>query len=123
MREMPREILHCAVTLIALRRFEDVKSLLRRTEPVARRILGESHELTLRMRWAYAVALGSARDSTPDDLREATATLEDAARIARRVLGGTHPITTSIECTLRDSRAALRARETPPRGGAYEDPV
>ena len=108
MREMPREILHCAVTLIALRRFEDVKSLLRRTEPVARRILGESHELTLRMRWAYAVALGSARDSTPDDLREATATLEDAERIARRVLGGAHPLTAAIEETLRDALSCPR---------------
>ena len=32
--------------------------------------------------------------------------------------GGTHPITTSIECTLRDSRAVLNARETPSPGDA-----
>ena len=56
--------------------------------------------------------------ATLDDLREAVATLEKTERIARRVLGGTHPITTSIECTLRDSRAVLHARETPSPGDA-----
>ena len=81
--------------------------------PVARRILGDSHDITLGMRREYAHTLYRDDGATLDDLREAVATLEKTERIARRVLGGTHPITTSIECTLRDSRAALRARETP----------
>ena len=46
-----------ATTLGDLKRFEETKTLLRQTLPVARRVLGESHELTLRMRWAYAIAL------------------------------------------------------------------
>jgi len=50
--------------------------------------------------------------ATLDDLREAIATLKDAERIARRVLGGAHPTTTGIEESLRNARAALRARET-----------
>ena len=53
------------------------------------------------------------RRATLDDLREAVATLEDTERIARRVMGGAHPITAGIEGTLREARAALRARETP----------
>ena len=56
--------------------------------------------------------------ATLDDLREAVATLEDAGRIARRVLGGAHPTTTVIEAALRHARAALRARETPPPSGS-----
>ena len=40
-------------------------------------------------------------------------TLDDAERIARRVLGGSYPLTTWIEDDLRNARAALRARETP----------
>ena len=52
--------------------------------------------------------------ATLDELREAVTTLEDAGRIAKRVLGGAHPLTTGIEKDLRDARAALRARETPP---------
>ena len=54
-------------------------------------------------------------EQTLDDLREAVTTLEDTERIARRVLGGAHPITVQIERDLRKARATLRARETPPR--------
>jgi len=59
------------------------------------------------MRWAYAQALYADTGGTLDDLREAVTTLEDATRIARRVLGGTHPTTTGIETSLRRARAAL----------------
>ena len=52
------------------------------------------------------------------ELREAVDTLEDTTRIARRVLGGAHPLTAGFEEDLRDARAALRARETPPSSGS-----
>jgi len=67
------------------------------------------------MRFNYAQALYDDPGATLDDLREAVTTLEDAERISRRVLGGAHPITFSIDRDLRIARAALRARETPPR--------
>ena len=51
--------------------------------------------------------------ATLDDLREAATTLEDAERIARRVLGGAHPITVDMEANLRLARAALGTNETP----------
>ena len=78
--------------------------------PVARRILGESEDTTLRMRTIYARVLYRG-DATLDDLREAVNTLEDVERTARRVLGGAHPFTTVIENTLRNARTTLRARE------------
>ena len=81
--------------------------------PVARRVLGESHELTLRMRWVYTMALCDDHGAILDDFHEAVTTLEDTERIARRVFGGAHPLTSAIERTLRNARAALRARETP----------
>jgi len=62
----------------------------------------------------YAQTLFEDSDATLDNLREAVTTLEVADRIARRVLGGAHPLTTGVERALRDARAALRARETPP---------
>ena len=62
----------------------------------------------------YAKALYLDNGATLEDLREAVSTLEDAARIARRVLGNAHPTTTRIKDDLQDARAALRARETPP---------
>ena len=96
-----------------MERFEEAKALLRKPMRVARRVLGENHHLTLRMRLAYARALHRADGATLDDLREAVTTLEDLERIARRVLGGAHPITEMIEDELRNARATLRARETP----------
>ena len=107
------EAANYASLLIELKRFEEAKTLLRKSIPVARRVLGESHELTLRMRWTYAIALYLNPGATLDNLREAVTTLEDLTRSARRVLGGAHPLTVDIEEELRDARAALRARETP----------
>ena len=49
---------------------------------------------------------------TLEELRESVETLEDTARIARRVLGNSNPMTKGIEGHLRVSRATLRARET-----------
>ena len=72
------------------------------------------------MRGIHAKSLYEDDRATLDELREAVTTLEDAGRIARRVLGGAHPTRRAIERALRDARAALRARETPssPSGSA-----
>ena len=105
--------LNYAATLAELKRFEEAKKLLRKSIPVVRRVLGESHDLTLRMRWGYAIALYSDADATLDDLSEAVTTLEDGERIVRRVFGGAHPEVSNMEASLREARAALRARETP----------
>ena len=99
--------------LVCLQRFEEAKSLMRKTGPVARRDLGEDHNTTFNSRMIYARALYEDTGSTLDDLREAVTTLEDAARIGRRVLGSAHPFTLALEEGLRESRAVLRARETP----------
>ena len=76
--------------------------------PVARRVLGESNELALQMRWNYARVLYRDPAATLDDLRKAVTMLEDAGRIARRVLGGAHPITVGLERALRLAQAAHR---------------
>ena len=80
--------------------------------PVARRVLGEGHELTLKMRMLYAGTIYYDANAALDDLREAVTTLEETERIARRVLGGAHPVLVDNERRLRMSRAALRVRET-----------
>ena len=84
--------------------------MLRKSIPVARRVLGESDELTLRMRWNYAEALYKTDGATLDNFREAVTTLEDTERTARRVLGGAHPTTEGIEDELQEARDALYAR-------------
>jgi len=100
-----------AGSLVHLKRFEEAKSLMRKMMPVARRVFGESHEVTLKMRCTYAIALYKDAGATLDDVREAVTTLEEMERIGRRVFGGSHPHTAEIEKELRYARAALRARE------------
>ena len=75
--------------------------------------MGESHELTLRMRLSYATSLYEDPAATLDDLREAVNTLDDTRRIAQRALGSAHPLTKWIEADLLDARAVLRAHDTP----------
>ena len=94
--------------LLDLRRFEEARSLFRKLIPVARRVLGESNKITLTMRKVYAKALYEDDGATLDDLREAVMTLEDTNRIARRVMGGAHPLAVAIE---RDLRAARQRQE------------
>ena len=83
---------------------------MRKMMPVSRRFLGDGHEFTFKMRQIYGGALYKDDAATLDDLREAVSTLEETERIARRVLGGSHPLTEGIEGALRAARAALRAR-------------
>ena len=105
------EAINYSSLLISLRRYEETKLLMRRMLPVARRVLGESHDFTLKLRWNYAQMLSEDSAATLDDLREAVATLEQTERTTRRVLGGAHPDVMSIERALRKSRGVLSARE------------
>ena len=114
--ETLREATSCAITLSNLQRYAEAKALLLKTIPVALRVLGDGHDHTLRMRTVYATALYQDPGATLDDIREAVTTLEEIERTARRVLGGTHPTTESIELTLRNARAVLRAHNTPQEG-------
>ena len=104
-----------ANSLMELQRYGEAQALMRRTEPMARRVLEENNEITLQMRWSYAAALYKDPHATLGDLREAVTTLEDTERTARRVFGSAHPQVLNIGWELRDSQVALRAREL---GGA-----
>ena len=107
-----------ANSLVRLKRFEEAKSLLRKTIPVGRRVSRDGDENTLRLRWLYGEALYQDPGATLKDLREAVATLEEIERIARRVLGGAHPLTSAIEGNLQHAQATLFVRETLPPGTA-----
>ena len=96
-----------AASLRGLDRFEEAKALLRKMIPIARRVLGEGHETTLRMRWTYARTLYEDDDATLEDLREAVTTLEEIEPTARRFLGGAHPLTKTLEHHLKEARSTL----------------
>ena len=117
-----------ASSLLDLKRFEEVKALLRKTIPAARRVLGENDEITLRMRCHHADALCRDSPASVDDLREAVSTLEEIERIARRVLGGAHPIVQVIErrlppsrnCCYREPPSALTASTSSPSARRWQ---
>ena len=115
-----------ASSLVDLQRFEEAKALQHKMIPVARRVLGDSNGITLRMRWVYARALYEDPGATLGDLREAVTTLEDTERTARRVLSGAHPLVVDIGDEYRDAQAAFCARETlrpPTRRPYYNIPL
>ena len=107
-----------AASLRGLQRFKEAKSLLRKIVPVARRVLGEGHRVTLKTRWSYGLTLYMDPGATLDDLNEAVTTLEDARRIALRVFGGAHPVTGGLGRDLCKARFTLSIRETPSPGNA-----
>jgi len=102
-----RVALNYGTLLGQLNRFEEAKLLLRKFIPAARRVLGENHGRTLKIRWAYADALFGDPSATLDDLREAVTTLEETERTARRVFGNSHPTVLDIGEDLKASREAL----------------
>ena len=101
-----------ASSLSQLDRFKEAKSLLRKTVPVARRVLGDSNDITLKLRLLYGRVLYRDDGATLDDLREAVTMLEETERTTRRVMGGAHPDTTNIERDLQFAREMLAAHET-----------
>ena len=85
-------------------------SLMRKMMPVARRVLGESDTVTLKMRWIYAKGLIRNDGATLADLREAVQTLESVAKSWKRVFGQAHPETPKVQGALKEAREALAER-------------
>ena len=101
---------------VDLKRFEEAKALLSKLLPVARRLLGENKDLTLRMRLLYAHALPrtSATSTISVKIRSRRRT-DRAARARRRA-----PALKAIERDLCESREpsapATRRRRGVPAG-------
>ena len=101
-----------AASLEDLKRFKEIKALLLKAMPVARRVLERGDRLTLKMRKIYAKALFRDPGATLNDLHEAVTTLEEIERNAWRLLGGAHPLRLAIEDDLKAARLVLSARES-----------
>ena len=101
-----------AESLKGLQRFEEAKALLRKTLPVARRVLkAETDVLPLLMTGIYASALYRADNATFDDVREAAATLDELARTTRCKFGVAHPIAVTVAQDLQNVQRKLRKQE------------
>ena len=80
------------MSLMELERFEEAKRLLRKVIPVARRVLGTEHELTLSMREDLSRSILDG-DSSGNEKRQALQMLEETVAVMQRVLGPAHPNT------------------------------
>ena len=112
-----------ADSLLSLGRFEEARALMLKTMPVALRVVGDEDILMLRMKKIYAEAIYLDDCAKLNDLREAVTTLEELERTARRVLGGTHPLTVSVEGGLETSRRAFHIRERTGDEGSLREAV
>ena len=98
-----REANNYAMHLIDARRFKEAKKILRKRIPVARRVLGPEHDLTMSMREDLCRATLDG-DSAANEKREALRTLEDTVGLMRRVLGAQHPEAQRAQKTLESYR-------------------
>ena len=80
------------INLIELERFQEAKRLLRKVAPVAQRVLGNDHELTLSIRENLCLATLDG-ESPAEEKRDALKMFEDTLGVMRRVLGPQHPDT------------------------------
>ena len=100
------------MSLRDLERYEEAKALMRKTIPVARRTLGDEHDLTLNFRDTYAECLYQDPSASRDDVAEAIEISEDVQRRARRVFGPDHPNWTHLPRHLMAAREKLASFDT-----------
>ena len=103
--------LNVAESLVKDYYFEEAKPFLRDLIPKADSVHGRKHNTTLYLRQLYAEAIYKHCDSNLDEQREGIATLEDVHRIARQVLGSSHPNCQCAEGALANARARLALEE------------
>ena len=94
------------MSLIYLKRFEEAKRVLRKVAPVARRVLGTEHELTLSLREDLSRATLHGEFSA-EEKREALQMLKDTAAVMRRVFGPAHPDTLRVQRQLEGYRQRI----------------
>ena len=90
----------------------EAKALLNDYMPLAARIHGPNHEMTMRFRGAYAYVLWDDPAHTLDDCLESVAIYEDIERFYLRQLGENYPETLNVRRELEAAREQLaRLRE------------
>ena len=83
--------MNLANSLIILDLFADATALVNETLPIARRVCGDAHDLTLGHRYILPRSIVLNPDATQDNLRVAKEELEDLLPTTRRIFGNSHP--------------------------------
>ena len=78
-------------SLIEDNNFAEAKALISETLPIARRVYGDAHDITLGLRYKIPHSIVLNPDATRKDLHGAKEELEDLLRTTRRIFGNSHP--------------------------------
>ena len=92
--------------------YKEAKSLLHKHIPVARRALGNEHDLTLDLRNLFARAIYRDTNSSRVHVHEALAIAEDVLRTTQRVFGTSHPYSRGSRKDLESARMRLADDES-----------
>ena len=90
-----------------MRHYAELHTLARKQIPIARRVLGPEHDITLDLQQTLAHALWFPNDPPRRDLLEAEAILQDVLEMRRHVFGLLHKNTRNVEKDLREVREEL----------------
>ena len=85
------DTINLASSLIDDGHFAEARKLINETLPIARRVCGDAHDITLGHRFALSRSIVLNPDATQEDLRGAKEELEGLLRTTRRVFGNSHP--------------------------------
>ena len=96
-----------------LSHFVEAKVLIRKTLPVARRVIGEDHDTSMGLRCLLHHSTVLDPKSTRGDVQEAKKELDKILCQARRVLGATHPRLLAIQKTVDGARERLAGVAVP----------
>ena len=90
--------------------FAEARAFMPDQMALAKRALGADHPLTLDFQWGYSRAFTRDKDATAEELTEVATILENALKIAQRVMGREHPRTGNIRHELATAREEIARR-------------
>ena len=94
--ETIKQAISVSLMLSKLGRYAEMADFVRPETALARRVLGDEHEITLRLRYHYAQGRlegAAATGISLADFAEAKADIEDVHLRTKRIFGASHPLT------------------------------
>ena len=95
------------VSLLNLRNYTEIRSLLRKYLPLARRVMGHDHEVSRTMTETLAQSLFQQGAAPRDNVLEAAEILTEHNQRLRQIFGSAHPVTQRSERNLGSIRECL----------------
>ena len=105
--DTPMAALNLANSLIGCGHFAEARKLINETLPTARRVCGDTHDITLGLRYMFPRSIVLDPKATRKDLREAKEELEELLGTTRRIFGNSHPRVELVRTVLETANDRL----------------